>query len=60
MADVAKSIDVTFTDLLRTSGAFTASFNAGLQGVGQGINQWIGGAFRRTFGEAKRELKLCF
>jgi len=28
--------------------------------VGQGINQWVGGAFRRTFGEANSLLEIFF
>ena len=45
MEDVAKSIDVTFTDLLRTSGVFQESFNAGMQAVGQGMHQSFSGKY---------------
>ncbi|HEY4611416.1 MAG TPA: hypothetical protein VII11_00355 [Bacteroidota bacterium] len=57
MADVAKSIDVTFTDLLRTSGAFASAFESGMQGVGSAIQRSLGTAFERVFGEANSLLE---
>ncbi|HEY5614407.1 MAG TPA: hypothetical protein VIL52_00160 [Bacteroidota bacterium] len=40
--------------------AFVSAFDTGMQAVGQGINQWVGGAFRRTFGEANSLLEIFF
>ena len=40
--------------------AFVSAFDSGMQAVGQGINQWVGGAFRRTFGEANSLLEIFF
>ena len=40
--------------------AFVSAFDSGMQAVGQGINQWVGGAFRRTFGEANSLLEMFF
>ena len=40
--------------------AFVSAFDSGMQAVGQGINQWIGGAFRRSFGEANSLLEIFF
>jgi len=40
--------------------AFVTAFDTGMQAVGQGINQWVGGAFRRSFGEANSLLEIFF
>ena len=40
--------------------AFVSAFDSGMQAVGQGINQWVGGAFRRSFGEANSLLEIFF